>query len=76
MCLLSADKDTQTVLEPACRLECKILSTKDYTDLLWTTVAEFPGKCILTPLSVLEVNSNSSVLLLALCLLTNVLLTY
>ncbi|KAK2155568.1 hypothetical protein LSH36_236g00000 [Paralvinella palmiformis] len=29
--------------EPACSLECKQLTTKDYTDLLWTTVAEFPG---------------------------------
>lgn len=30
--------------EPACSLECKQLTTKDYTDLLWTTVAEFPGE--------------------------------
>jgi len=32
-------------MEPRCRLDCKSLSTKDYTDLLWTTVAEFPGIC-------------------------------
>ncbi|XP_078679986.1 synaptic vesicle 2-related protein-like isoform X3 [Branchiostoma floridae x Branchiostoma belcheri] len=26
-----------------CYAGCKYLNTKDYTDLLWTTVAEFPG---------------------------------
>ncbi|XP_074642627.1 synaptic vesicle 2-related protein-like isoform X2 [Tubulanus polymorphus] len=30
-------------VELACLLDCKMLSTKDYTDLLWTSVAEFPG---------------------------------
>ena len=30
-------------LEPGCPLECHKLDTKDYADLLWTTVAEFPG---------------------------------
>lgn len=29
---------------PVCSLECKMLSTKDYVDLLWTTCAEFPGE--------------------------------
>uniref|UniRef100_A0A8C6TJM1 SV2 related protein b n=1 Tax=Neogobius melanostomus TaxID=47308 RepID=A0A8C6TJM1_9GOBI len=29
--------------EPTCRLGCKDLTTKDYVDLLWTTLAEFPG---------------------------------
>lgn len=29
--------------EPPCRLECKSLSMADYTDLLLTTAAEFPG---------------------------------
>ena len=24
--------------------ECKLLSIKDYKDMMWTTVAEFPGK--------------------------------
>ncbi|XP_013392843.1 synaptic vesicle 2-related protein isoform X2 [Lingula anatina] len=28
---------------PSCSLECKVLTTKDYVDLLWTTLAEFPG---------------------------------
>ncbi|GFN92729.1 synaptic vesicle 2-related protein [Plakobranchus ocellatus] len=28
---------------PSCFLECKTLTTKDYTDLTWTTFAEFPG---------------------------------
>lgn len=32
--------------EPSCRMECKSLSTKDYTDLWWTTVAEFPGELL------------------------------
>lgn len=32
--------------EPPCSLECKLLTKKDYTDLLWTTVSEFPGKRI------------------------------
>ena len=30
-----------------CNLACKELTTKDYTDLMWTTIAEFPG-CLLT----------------------------
>ncbi|GAB1602604.1 synaptic vesicle 2-related protein-like, partial [Argonauta hians] len=34
---------TESDEEPHCRLECKMLSKSDYTDLLWTTVAEFPG---------------------------------
>ncbi|XP_072310089.1 synaptic vesicle 2-related protein-like [Eucyclogobius newberryi] len=29
--------------EWTCRLECKYLTTEDYKDLLWTTLAEFPG---------------------------------
>ncbi|XP_061658048.1 synaptic vesicle 2-related protein isoform X2 [Syngnathoides biaculeatus] len=29
--------------EPACSLECKLLTSEDYRDLLWTTFAEFPG---------------------------------
>ena len=28
----------------ACRIQCTSLDTKDYIDLLWTTLAEFPGK--------------------------------
>ena len=35
---------TGIIAEPPCRLECKQLTTKDYVDLLWTTLAEFPGK--------------------------------
>ena len=26
-----------------CTADCKELSTQDYVDLLWTTIAEFPG---------------------------------
>ncbi|KAM9306266.1 synaptic vesicle 2-related protein [Pholidichthys leucotaenia] len=29
--------------EPVCSLECKYLTSDDYKDLLWTTLAEFPG---------------------------------
>ncbi|KAL0965642.1 hypothetical protein UPYG_G00283870 [Umbra pygmaea] len=29
--------------EPKCDLECKYLTLEDYKDLLWTTLAEFPG---------------------------------
>ncbi|XP_013395159.1 synaptic vesicle 2-related protein [Lingula anatina] len=36
----------QKVQESGCFLDCKMLSTKDYLDLLWTTVAEFPGQII------------------------------
>ncbi|MEQ2172027.1 hypothetical protein GOODEAATRI_016731 [Goodea atripinnis] len=32
--------------EPRCRLECKYLTSADYKDLLWTTLAEFPGLLI------------------------------
>ncbi|XP_034090093.1 synaptic vesicle 2-related protein-like isoform X1 [Gymnodraco acuticeps] len=30
-------------IEPSCSLECKYLTSSDYKDLLWTTLAEFPG---------------------------------
>ncbi|XP_056146412.1 synaptic vesicle 2-related protein-like [Lampris incognitus] len=30
-------------IEPSCSLECKYLTLADYKDLLWTTLAEFPG---------------------------------
>uniref|UniRef100_A0A4W6CQT4 SV2 related protein b n=1 Tax=Lates calcarifer TaxID=8187 RepID=A0A4W6CQT4_LATCA len=30
-------------IEPSCSLECKYLTSADYKDLLWTTLAEFPG---------------------------------
>ncbi|XP_008303324.1 synaptic vesicle 2-related protein-like [Stegastes partitus] len=30
-------------IEPTCSLECKYLTSADYKDLLWTTLAEFPG---------------------------------
>ncbi|KAM4634747.1 synaptic vesicle 2-related protein-like [Polymixia lowei] len=30
-------------IEPSCSLECKNLTLADYKDLLWTTLAEFPG---------------------------------
>jgi hypothetical protein len=29
-----------------CAADCKELSTQDYVDLLWTTIAEFPGWCV------------------------------
>lgn len=30
-------------MEPRCSLGCKYLTFHDYKDLLWTTLAEFPG---------------------------------
>ncbi|KAI0239633.1 Synaptic vesicle 2-related protein [Lamellibrachia satsuma] len=30
-------------VEQACSATCKTLTNKDYTDLLWTTLSEFPG---------------------------------
>ncbi|XP_019937580.1 synaptic vesicle 2-related protein-like [Paralichthys olivaceus] len=30
-------------IEPSCSLGCKYLTSDDYKDLLWTTLAEFPG---------------------------------
>ncbi|KAL1129933.1 hypothetical protein AAG570_012877 [Ranatra chinensis] len=35
----------ETVLKPVdtCNADCRQLSTQDYMDLLWTTLAEFPG---------------------------------
>ncbi|XP_041825115.1 synaptic vesicle 2-related protein-like [Melanotaenia boesemani] len=34
-------------IEPSCSLECKYLTSEDYKDLLWTTLAEFPGLFII-----------------------------
>ncbi|ELU14236.1 hypothetical protein CAPTEDRAFT_220893 [Capitella teleta] len=34
------------VVQASCGVGCKTLSTKDYIDLLWTTLAEFPGLVI------------------------------
>ncbi|TMS08562.1 Synaptic vesicle 2-related protein [Larimichthys crocea] len=35
------------VIEPRCGLECKYLTSADYKDLLWTTLAEFPGLLVI-----------------------------
>ncbi|XP_061417758.1 synaptic vesicle 2-related protein isoform X2 [Lethenteron reissneri] len=40
VCRARAEGDAVT---PRCSLECKYLSNDDYLDLLWTTLAEFPG---------------------------------
>ncbi|KAK2819139.1 hypothetical protein Q5P01_024700 [Channa striata] len=37
----------QAKIEPSCRLECKYLTPADYKDLLWTTLAEFPGLLVI-----------------------------
>ncbi|XP_023125808.2 synaptic vesicle 2-related protein-like isoform X1 [Amphiprion ocellaris] len=34
-------------IEPTCSLECKYLTSADYKDLLWTTLAEFPGLLVI-----------------------------
>lgn len=38
---------TDTKIEPSCSLECNYLTTADYQDLLWTTLAEFPGLLVI-----------------------------
>lgn len=43
LCLGGTAEQNGNVEEPPCRLECKSLSMADYTDLLLTTAAEFPG---------------------------------
>nr|XP_020441379.1 synaptic vesicle 2-related protein-like isoform X2 [Monopterus albus] len=37
----------QAKIEPSCSLECKYLTSDDYRDLLWTTLAEFPGLLVI-----------------------------
>ncbi|XP_041816100.1 synaptic vesicle 2-related protein [Chelmon rostratus] len=34
-------------IEPSCSQECKYLTSADYKDLLWTTLAEFPGLLVI-----------------------------
>ncbi|XP_048114474.1 synaptic vesicle 2-related protein-like isoform X3 [Alosa alosa] len=34
-------------VEPRCSLECSYLTLDDYKDLLWTTLAEFPGLLVI-----------------------------
>jgi hypothetical protein len=36
----------RTESDMECAADCKELSTRDYVDLLWTTIAEFPGWCV------------------------------
>ncbi|VDP03318.1 unnamed protein product [Soboliphyme baturini] len=36
----------ETMPEVSCPLECKRLTTQDYTDIFWTTLSEFPGLVI------------------------------
>lgn len=47
-------------VQPACGAACKTLSTKDYIDLLWTTLAEFPG--LSQPFSTLLILCSSSLI--------------
>ncbi|XP_038590431.1 synaptic vesicle 2-related protein-like isoform X1 [Micropterus salmoides] len=39
----SCEPTTGAKNELSCSLECKYLTSADYTDLLWTSMAEFPG---------------------------------
>lgn len=32
-----------TFVYESCTAGCRVLTSQDYTDLLWTTLAEFPG---------------------------------
>ncbi|XP_076614565.1 synaptic vesicle 2-related protein [Chaetodon auriga] len=34
-------------IEPSCSQECRYLTSADYKDLLWTTLAEFPGLLVI-----------------------------
>ncbi len=43
--------DGSNMAEPPCWLQCKLLTTKDYIDLLWTTISEFPGQWVYQNLS-------------------------
>uniref|UniRef100_A0AAQ5X4X1 Major facilitator superfamily (MFS) profile domain-containing protein n=1 Tax=Amphiprion ocellaris TaxID=80972 RepID=A0AAQ5X4X1_AMPOC len=44
----AGDSSTQGAkIEPTCSLECKYLTSADYKDLLWTTLAEFPGLLVI-----------------------------
>ncbi|XP_042297895.1 synaptic vesicle 2-related protein isoform X2 [Sceloporus undulatus] len=40
LCSLSSRRKT---VKPKCSLACEFLTEKDYIDLLWTTLSEFPG---------------------------------
>lgn len=42
----SPDAGTASEAINTCAADCKQLQTTDYMDLLWTTLAEFPGKII------------------------------
>lgn len=42
LCTLSGTDESYT-----CTANCRPLSSQDYLDLLWTTLAEFPGECIM-----------------------------
>ena len=56
--LFQVQDDTQECIRSSnhtsidCNLQCRTLTTKDYTDLLWTTLAEFPG--IIITLAIIE----------------------
>ncbi|XP_062291140.1 synaptic vesicle 2-related protein [Scomber scombrus] len=43
----SCDTTRGAKIEPNCSVECKYLTSADYKDLLWTTLAEFPGLLII-----------------------------
>jgi hypothetical protein len=42
----SCADQSRTESDLECAADCKELSTRDYVDLLWTTIAEFPGVCV------------------------------
>ncbi|KAH0625646.1 hypothetical protein JD844_015238, partial [Phrynosoma platyrhinos] len=45
LCSLSSRRKT---VKPKCSLACEFLTEKDYIDLLWTTLSEFPGRQLVT----------------------------
>ena len=44
--LIAGGSAEKHAIEETCSATCKTLSNKDYTDLLWTTLSEFPGLLI------------------------------
>lgn len=44
---LNRNRGSGNATREDCAAGCRVLTSADYTDLLWTTLAEFPGKTIL-----------------------------
>lgn len=49
-CKSESQPNSSTTLQDNCAANCRTLQTTDYMDLLWTTLAEFPGTLIVIQL--------------------------